>query len=290
MNDKLKQSFDHIQAGENLKRRTEAFLAQRTRGYARKPHTALRWAAACAFLLTVGLAGAWLFLLPVSAISLDINPSLELNINRFDQVVSVESFNPEGEALAQELDLRFLNYTQALSRLLDDQQVQSYLNQGEGLSILVVCDDQARSEAMLAQVEGCTSGRGNVHCHSGSSQYASEAHAAGFSTGKYQVYLTLKALDPSITPEDAQGMTMRELRDKIEEADNGGGSVGETEENLQEEAEASCKKDEDESSQTETESTCKNEGEGSSHSSEASHNGRHGNGGHGNGKHGNRHK
>lgn len=297
MNEKLRRSFDHIQAGEDLKRRTGAYLAQRTRSYARKPYTALRWAAAaCVFLLTAGLAGIWVFFSPVSAISVDINPSLELGINRFDRVVSVESFNAEGEALAQELNLRFLDYTHALHRLLDDQQVQSYLDQGEGLSILVVCDDQTRSETMLAQVEGCTSGRGNVYCHSGGSEHASEAHAAGLSTGKYQAYLSLKDLDPTVTTEDAQGMTMKEIRDKIQEGHCDSGENCEKASHCDSDASSESASEAGESSQEETKA-CKEDGEesshsGSTHSSESSgssHSGKHGNGGNGNGKHKNQH-
>lgn len=33
--------------------------------------------------------------------------------------------------------------------------------------------------------------------------------------GKYRAYLELHALDPSVTPADIQGMTMREIRDRI---------------------------------------------------------------------------
>ena len=41
------------------------------------------------------------------------------------------------------------------------------------------------------------------------------AHEAGLSYGKYQAFLALQALDPSVTAEEVQGMTMRELRDRI---------------------------------------------------------------------------
>lgn len=41
------------------------------------------------------------------------------------------------------------------------------------------------------------------------------AHEAGLSYGKYMAYLELKELDPDIAPEDVQGMTMREIRDRI---------------------------------------------------------------------------
>ena len=45
---------------------------------------------------------------------------------------------------------------------------------------------------------------------------SAEAQALGLPLGKYHAYEELHALDPSITPEEAAGMTMRELRDRID--------------------------------------------------------------------------
>lgn len=42
------------------------------------------------------------------------------------------------------------------------------------------------------------------------------AHEAGLSCGKYRAFLELQLLDPDITPEAVQGMTMREIRELIE--------------------------------------------------------------------------
>ena len=46
-------------------------------------------------------------------------------------------------------------------------------------------------------------------------EVAAAAHAVGLSCGKYRAYLELHELDPSVTPADIQGMTMREIRDRI---------------------------------------------------------------------------
>ncbi|HIV87011.1 MAG TPA: hypothetical protein H9896_02760 [Candidatus Pygmaiobacter gallistercoris] len=47
-----------------------------------------------------------------------------------------------------------------------------------------------------------------------------EAHSCGLSYGRYQLYLALVALDPSITPEEVAGSSMRALRQRL--ADLGG--------------------------------------------------------------------
>lgn len=41
------------------------------------------------------------------------------------------------------------------------------------------------------------------------------AYETGRSRGKYRAFLELQLLDPEITPETVQGMTMREIRDLI---------------------------------------------------------------------------
>ena len=110
MNDKFKEIFGQIRAEEELKNRTRLFLAGKTRGYARagaekrRPVYAV-YAAAC--LLCMLLGGRWLYFTPIAEISIDINPSIELRVNRFDQVISVDGLNGDGQALAQGLDDTF---------------------------------------------------------------------------------------------------------------------------------------------------------------------------------------
>lgn len=287
MDERLRQSFDHIRAGENLKSRTSAYLIRQT-GHLRRIRSVRRWAAAaaCALALTLGAFGGWLFFTPVSAISVDINPSLELNINRFDRVVSVDGFNEAGNQLAQSLDLRFVNYTEALKRLLADAEVRAYLDQGEGLSLLVVCDDQERSGQMLAQVEGCTSGQRNVHCHAGGSENSAEAHAVGLSCGKYRAYLQLKELEPNLTPEEVEGLTMQEIRQRIRDASAQEDPPAETPKPSCGAEEASC----EEASSKAPETSCESKAEAGPHGSGSGQHGQghgqHGGGGKHRGNHG----
>lgn len=212
MRDRLQNAFAAVRAEDELKTKTLATIACRPRHRLGRP---LAWAALC-LLLVLGLGGG-LFFTPVSAISIDINPSLELTVNCFDRVIRVEGYNEDGRELAQNTRLLFADYSQALRTLLADAQVQSCLSQGESLSIFVACDDEQRGGEMLAKVETCA-GRGrNIHCMAGSRAESAAAHESGLSCGKYRAFLELQALDPAVTPEDVQGMTMREIRERIAE-------------------------------------------------------------------------
>lgn len=58
-------------------------------------------AAACLVLIALASGGGYVFFTPTAYISIDINPSLELGINRFDRIVSVEGYNAEAEELLE---------------------------------------------------------------------------------------------------------------------------------------------------------------------------------------------
>ena len=71
-----------------------------------------------------------------------------------------------------------------------------------------------RAELALAQVEDCA---GGAACTLASEEEVAAAQEAGLPYGKYRAFLELQALDPSLTPEDVAGMTMKEIRAWIDE-------------------------------------------------------------------------
>lgn len=220
MRDELKTALDKVTADEAVRQSTRAFLARQTHDYGTakaRPRTARRLVAAfaCLALVVAGGTGYWAYFSPTCAISIDINPSVELSVNRFDKVISVDGIGEEGEALAETLDVRFLNYADALDSLLENQTIEDCLARNEVLSIAVAGDNQSQADAILAQAQTCTAGTQNVYCHAADSEELEHAHEAGLSFGKYQAFLILQSLDPSVTPEDVQGLTMREIRDRI---------------------------------------------------------------------------
>ena len=220
MRDELKTALDKVTADDALRQSTRAFLARQTHDYGAakaRPRAARRMAAAfaCLALVVVGGTGYWAYFSPTCAISIDINPSVELAVNRFDKVISVDGIGKDGDALAESLDVRFLNYADALDCLLQNPEVEDYLAQDEVLSIAVAGDNQGQAGAILAQTETCTPGPTNVYSRAASTEEIEQAHEAGLSFGKYEAFLALQALDPSVTPEDVQGLTMREIRDRI---------------------------------------------------------------------------
>lgn len=224
MNDRIKSAFAQVQAGEELKDKTREFLADKTRGYTGQRRfwpqriafcQPIVSAALCLLILVFG--GHWFYFTPTAKISIDVNPSLELGINRFDRVVAVEAYNEDGQALAASLDIRFMGYQEAVSRILENEKVAALLSQDEILTITVMESKGVQSTRILSDMESCAAGHQNTYCYSADSREVAPAHDHGMSCGKYRAFLELQKRFPDITPEEIQAMTMREIRDLAEE-------------------------------------------------------------------------
>lgn len=174
--------------------------------------------AACLALAAVGVGGYAWAQAPCAYVAIDVNPSIELGINRLGNVASVRAYNEDGERLLQALDLDGLAYADAMAAL--EERLRGYLDDGATVEMTVVCDDE-RQAAELEQVGvGClsASGSGSVHCSHASSEEHHAAESAGMGLGKYRLYLELVAAGVDISPEEASAMTMCELRALLEDA------------------------------------------------------------------------
>lgn len=226
MDERLREAFGDVRASDALKNRTKTYLAgeiaKREKRAAPAPvFRRLAPVLACLLLLVAGFGGYQFYFTPVAAIRVEINPSLELGVNRLGRVVSAKGLNEDGQALAGETDVRFLSYEEALEKLLASTRVASCMEQGETLSISVIGDDTARTDALLAGVESCTAGHRNVAYCAGSTEEAASADEAGLPMAKYLIYEEIRALDPAFSAQEAAGMTMRQLRDHLDALTSG---------------------------------------------------------------------
>ena len=120
-----------------------------------------------------------------------------------------------------DLDLKFKNYADAIDQILENQDIVTLLSNGEIMTITVMGPNETQSAKIFSQVEACTAGHRNTYCHFSSSEEAAGANITGLSHGKYRAFLEIQSLDPGITPEEIQGMTMREIRDLMNELSAG---------------------------------------------------------------------
>lgn len=231
MDDRIREALEGIRAEEELKAHTETYLLE----YMRKRKNRKAWrnfgpaaAVAACLLLVCVCAGGWkLYFTPTAAVSIDINPSVELELNRFDRVLSVTGFNEDGQELADSLDIRFMDCEEAVSQILESEPVSGLISGDEILEITVAGNNDAQCGRILSELETSTEDEENARCYSASMEDVEQAHEAGLSLGKYRAFLEVQALDPDITPEEVQGMTMKEIRELIRELSGSGEDTAE---------------------------------------------------------------
>lgn len=239
MKNRIKDAFDDIRAEEPLKDRTREFLSAKMQSQmqkaqnikarnqmetaqtiqARKRRQYGKWIAAAAgfcFMVMI-FAGYQFYFSATAVISIDVNPSIELNINRFDTVISVKAYNEDGQDLAENLDVRFMKYGEAVQAIMDSDAFAGYRSEDDVVSVAVAGYDEKQQEKILTDMEFCAAAEKNMYCYYADGDEIAKAHEAGLSCGKYRAYLELQKLDPDVTVEEVRKMTMREIRERIEE-------------------------------------------------------------------------
>ncbi len=214
---RIRESMEGIRASRELKMRTLLYLERqrdrRSRPVWRRGASLALAAAICLFLM---LGAGWhtLYGMPTAYISMDVNPSIELGINRYGRVVAAEAYNEDGRDVLQRLPLKNKPYAQAVGTLLKDEAYREYLTDNATLVFTIISDSPDVIREELDSLD--TGGPYRILTYISDSRCMEEAHQYDMSFGKYRAYQELAEYDSSVTIEDCHGMSMGELQDRIE--------------------------------------------------------------------------
>lgn len=231
MANRIKDEFSSVKASEELKAATLSYLQAERERRGRRPlgffgsYPSMRGilAAAClAVLLTGGIGGYSVVRTPVSYISIDVNPSIELALNRLDRVVSAAAYNQDGEIILDGISVRGKPYVEAIDTIVGSEAMAGYLTEGAALTFTVASAVDEKEQILQ---EGVLQSHGFMG-HGGQSvnvgvELVSEAYGHGVSFGKYAAYLELAQYDGSVTVEDCREMTMSEIHHQIDAHEHG---------------------------------------------------------------------
>lgn len=212
----IKKSMSGIRATEDLKKNTLQYLLKKQeKKTVHRSIPVLKYAlAAACLLLLIGTGGYSVYRQPVSYISIDVNPSLEIGINRFGRVVTAEAYNEDGQDLLLNVSLRNIPYIQAINKLLEEEASLGFLKED---SLLVFTVITANSYSMIEELSAIEFYRDyETLIYSSDAHCMEEAHRHEMSFGKYRAYQELSLYDESITVEACHDMTMGEIHNRIE--------------------------------------------------------------------------
>lgn len=237
MKQNIRNAFDAVQCDDTLKECTRAAVIGKMRMKQRKkkdmkPHhltsPGTKWAvsAACLMLLIgSGFGGYKLYYTEAATISIDINPSIELDINRWGRVVDEVPYGTDGENVLREVSLKHLEYGEAMERLLGSDAMQSYLQNNAVVSVTL---ENRNGDGQLLEnlqdyvdtaLEQCH-GKVTAEYASVDGQMCGEAHSHGMSVGKYYAIQELLDADPRATLEEFKDKSMKEIKGHTEHCEH----------------------------------------------------------------------
>lgn len=160
------------------------------------------WAAAAAAAIAVCSGGAYLYASPYAYVSLDVNPSVEYVLNRFDRVLRATAVNEDGNQILEGARLTNKPIDDAVRETLDRIASSGYFEETKpnGLVIAASCQDEKASEKLALRLEqraqeetGSLNAKVEVAAVTVSQERYEEAKNLGVTPGKLDLVEQLKS-------------------------------------------------------------------------------------------------
>jgi len=188
-------------------------------------------AACLALVLAVGGGAVWQQTYAVASIvSLDVNPSIELTVNRNEKILSCKGLNPEAAAVLSDMnggaDLKGAKLDVATNAIIGALVRHGYLDSISS-AILISVEDRDQTRAARLQQELTYTVDGVLKDRSSEATVLSQtiekdasiekqAKENSISTGKAALISRIMALNDSLTFDDLSVLSVEELKDLAE--------------------------------------------------------------------------
>ncbi len=194
---------------------------------------AIAAAAVLVLMLFSGL-GAYMYYHPITYVNIDINPGIELSVNRFDRVISAYGINDSGKEFIGKLSFKNYKVDLAVNDIIAIAQEDKYLSEGQenALVMTVTSDDKASAEQMLVELNTTVEQQlqtkhiaSEVITKTIEKKEHDDAVKKGVSPGKLEIINKLTDIDKTMTFEKCKDMPIRELVKGIKIADKKNNNV-----------------------------------------------------------------
>lgn len=227
MKDRVRDAFAQIKADDALVESTAAYLRTKREAMQKPkrlllPRLARTFAVAAAILVTI--FSYTLYFTADAYVSIDVNPSVELRLNRFDRVIGVYAFNEDGEVILESVSLWGKPYSQAAALLIAAMEEAGYFS-GEALVSVTVqtaksSKEQALCETLQSTVEDAvfaTQAMASVEVYAVSEGLRSSAHGCNMSPAKYLAIQALMEVDETASFEAYGNCSIQQIRQRTQE-------------------------------------------------------------------------
>ncbi len=181
------------------------------------------WAAAAVIFISLSIGG-YSYLSPFGTVSLDVNPSIEYSINRYDRVLNVTGVNDDGQDIVSSINLSGLinkNIETAIDETIDQIDKNGFFtNENDNYVVVTVSSKREEHASRLKErLDRNSEKYGNITTitEAVSEEAVSEAHKMGLSAGKKMMVDRLDSLSNDSI--DRKYWNEKSIRDIVREYD-----------------------------------------------------------------------
>jgi hypothetical protein len=178
---------------------------------------------ACIFLST----GVYAYYTPYSYVSLDINPSISLSLNRFERVISVNPLTEDAVSFIKETkNLKNQDIDKALSEIISSASDKGYIDEKTENQIMIVVsaknpNEETRLEDTLTKTAAMELSKvnksGEVTVEKTTVEIYRNALSNKMSPGKEILADKLREVNSEISDEELEDMSVKEMAKLIKE-------------------------------------------------------------------------
>lgn len=158
-------------------------------------------------------------------LDVDINPSIELALDRRDMVVDVKPLNDDGKIVLNGLNVKEINVSEALTRIIDMSEDHGFIEQNkENLVLVSVSSDQSsdyiKVDKIINLLEETLIDINSPHINHQiikvTSDQRKKAVENNMSMGRYHIYLEAKSIGLDMNAEDVKNRSISDIVNMIE--------------------------------------------------------------------------
>lgn len=169
-----------------------------------------------AILLVVFLGwGAYSWTIPVQYINIDINPSVELAINRYDRIIRMTPLNDDGERLLKSVDLQMQKVDRGVHAVIETAKGLGYLADERDVLISVSSADSELRQKTQEEIKNKVAQKAEVLVFDSSEH--DQSVQEGLSPGKKKIIGKVMESGTNLTEEELADVPVKDLMLRINE-------------------------------------------------------------------------
>ena len=229
MQNDIKRVFDNIKASDELKQKTYVYLQGKMKK--RKRNVINKYTASFAsivLLISVGIFGYFFYMTETAVLDIDVNPSIELSLNRFDRVVGMHAYNEDGSRILNGIDIQNKSYQDALSAIINEMTEAGYIKEEGRFTATLMTDGKKDSSEKLNELKDYINmlleydtPSVQQEVFSVDSTTKEHAHQENITPAKYLAILELQEVDPSVSIDECRDHSIDEIKQQTHSHQNG---------------------------------------------------------------------